>query len=206
MVNAVAHRDYTSNAGVQVMLFADRLEIWNPGALPDGMTPAALRKAHASVPRNPLISDPLFWARYIERAGTGTIDMIALCKKLKIPEPSFQQRGGQFVLIIRRKKKAPPKSRPITQEVRGPSRHQVGTKLALSQHQVEILHKCQAESKIADLMKITGRTDRTKFRHQVLNPLADVGLIEMTVPDKPQSSKQKYRLTEKGIAYLRKRK
>jgi len=33
IVNAVAHRDYTSNASVQVMLFADRLELWNPGEL-----------------------------------------------------------------------------------------------------------------------------------------------------------------------------
>ena len=30
IVNAVAHRDYTSNASVQVMLFTDRLEVWNP--------------------------------------------------------------------------------------------------------------------------------------------------------------------------------
>jgi len=30
IVNAVAHRDYTSNGSVQVMLFRDRLEIWNP--------------------------------------------------------------------------------------------------------------------------------------------------------------------------------
>ena len=29
IANAVAHRDYTSNASVQVMLFRDRLEIWN---------------------------------------------------------------------------------------------------------------------------------------------------------------------------------
>ena len=34
IVNAVAHRDYTSNASVQVMLFADRLEIWNPARCP----------------------------------------------------------------------------------------------------------------------------------------------------------------------------
>ena len=27
--------DYTSNASVQVMLFRDRVEIWNPGRLPD---------------------------------------------------------------------------------------------------------------------------------------------------------------------------
>ena len=32
IVNAVAHRDYTSKASVQVMLFADRLEVWNPGS------------------------------------------------------------------------------------------------------------------------------------------------------------------------------
>lgn len=38
IVNAVAHRDYTSNASVQVMLFADRLEIWNPGELPPQLT------------------------------------------------------------------------------------------------------------------------------------------------------------------------
>ena len=33
IVNAVAHRDYTSNGSVQVMLFADRLEVWNPGTV-----------------------------------------------------------------------------------------------------------------------------------------------------------------------------
>ena len=47
-------------------------------------------------------------------------------------------------------------------------------------------------------MTIAGRTDRTKFRHQVLNPLIEAGLLEMTIPDKPTSSKQKYRLTDEG--------
>ena len=43
IVNAVAHRDYTSNGSVQVMLFADRLEVWNPGALPPSLTLDKLR-------------------------------------------------------------------------------------------------------------------------------------------------------------------
>jgi len=47
-------------------------------------------------------------------------------------------------------------------------------------------------------MVITGRSDRTKFRDQVLNPLLDAGFVEMTIPDKPRSSKQKYRLTKEG--------
>ncbi|PIY37376.1 Fic family protein, partial [Candidatus Aquicultor secundus] len=64
----------------------------------------------------------------------------------------------------------------------------------------EILEKCREETALVDLMVIAQRSDRTKFRHQVLSPLIEDGLIEMTIPDKPQSSKQKYRLTEKGRA------
>jgi ATP-dependent DNA helicase RecG len=57
---------------------------------------------------------------------------------------------------------------------------------------------------ITDLLEIAGRTDRTKFRNQVLNPLIKAGFLEMTIPDKPSSSKQKYRLTEKGRNLLEK--
>jgi len=100
IVNAVAHRDYASNASVQVMLFADRLEVWNPGELPPSLTPELLRGPHASIPRNPLIAEPLFLARYIEKAGTGTLDMIARCREAGLPEPDFVQRAGQWVVTL----------------------------------------------------------------------------------------------------------
>ena len=45
IVNAVAHRDYTNNGSVQVMLFADRLEVWNPGRLSPPLTLEKLRVA-----------------------------------------------------------------------------------------------------------------------------------------------------------------
>ncbi|MCX6672325.1 MAG: hypothetical protein NTY37_00915 [Methanothrix sp.] len=57
-----------------------------------------------------------------------------------------------------------------------------------------------------ELLAISGRSDRTKFRQQVINPLLADGLIEMTRPDKPRSSLQKYRLTEKGRAWLAEKK
>jgi len=100
IVNAVAHRDYASNASVQVMLFADRLEVWNPGELPPGLTPELLRQPHPSIPRNPLIAEPLYLARYIEKAGSGTLDMIDRCRDAGLPEPDYEQRAGQWVVTL----------------------------------------------------------------------------------------------------------
>jgi len=72
IVNAVAHRDYTSNASVQVMLFADRLEISNPGRLPAELTIEKLFVPHTSFPANPLLAESLYLYGTIERMGTGT--------------------------------------------------------------------------------------------------------------------------------------
>lgn len=192
IVNAVAHRDYTSNASVQVMLFADRLEIWNPGELPPQLTVDNLRRPHASIPRSPRIAEPLFLARYIEKAGTGTLDMISQCAQAGLPAPEFRQDGGQFIQTVWR-----PKGADL---VPGTESHgtKSGTKSAPSRHQVEILTKASTGAALTELMAIDGRTDRTKFRHQVIKPLIDQGWLEMTLPDKPTSSQQKYRLTVQG--------
>ena len=101
VVNAVAHRDYTSNGSVQVMLFSDRLEVRNPGRLLPPLTLEELRVAHNSVPGNPLLAESLYLAEYIERMGTGTLDMIRRCAAAGLPEPEFAVTDG-FVTTIRR--------------------------------------------------------------------------------------------------------
>jgi predicted HTH transcriptional regulator len=100
VVNAVAHRDYRHAGFVQVIVFADRIEVWNPGELPPGLTPELLRAPHGPLPRNPLIAEPLFRVKYVEKAGTGTTDMIADCLDASLPEPSFAQCGPHFVTTI----------------------------------------------------------------------------------------------------------
>jgi predicted HTH transcriptional regulator len=194
IVNAVAHRDYTSNASVQVMLFSDRLEVWNPGTLPPTLTLQDLREPHGSHPRNPLLAEPLYLTRYIERMGTGTRDMIRKCREAGLAEPEFKLTDG-FVATIWRPKAA--ETRPDGNKP-APS----GTRLGLSPDQVEILRKCFNPRAIGELMEISGRTNRTKFRDQVLRPLLDEGLVEMAIPDKPTSSKQQYRTTAYGRELL----
>lgn len=100
IINAVAHRNYRHNGFVQVIVFADRVEVWNPGELPPGLTPDLLRKPHGPIPRNPLIAEPLFRVKYVEKAGTGTTDMIADCREAGLPEPDFEQRGPHFVVTL----------------------------------------------------------------------------------------------------------
>ena len=101
IVNAVAHRDYTDNSSVQVMLFADRLEVVNSGHLPPPLTVEKLRVAHQSLPANPLIAESMYLLRYIEKMGTGTVDMIRRCTEAGLPEPEFEAGAGFMTRIWR---------------------------------------------------------------------------------------------------------
>lgn len=66
----------------------------------------------------------------------------------------------------------------------------------------QVLELADVPRALAELIGPSGRTDRTKFRDQVLRHPLDAGLLEMTIPDKPRSSKQQYRTTEAGRAAL----
>ena len=102
IVNALAHRDYSSTATVQVSVFADRVEVSNPGELPAPLTPERLREPHNSIARNARVCEVLFLARYIEKFGTGTLMMIRDSLAHALPEPDFRQRGGEFVATLGR--------------------------------------------------------------------------------------------------------
>ncbi|MCY4188109.1 MAG: DUF4062 domain-containing protein, partial [Bryobacterales bacterium] len=101
IVNAVAHRDYTDNSSVQVMLFANRLEVMNSGSLPPPLTVEKLRTAHQSLPANPLIAESMYLLRYIEKMGTGTVDMIRRCAEAGLPEPEFESAASFTIRIWR---------------------------------------------------------------------------------------------------------
>jgi len=102
LINAVCHRDYASTANVQIRIFDDRLEIWNPGVLPDGMTVADLWKQHESRPRNQLVANAFFLIKYVEQFGTGIQRIVDDCRTHQKPEPGFEVHGQTFRAIFRR--------------------------------------------------------------------------------------------------------
>ena len=74
--------------------------MWNPGTLPGTLTPESLRVDHPWVPHNPLLAESLYLARYIERMGSGTQAMIALCQEAGLDELDFAVRQGSFVATL----------------------------------------------------------------------------------------------------------
>jgi ATP-dependent DNA helicase RecG len=101
LINAVCHRDYASTVNVQIRIFDDRLEIWNPGVLPDGMTVADLWKQHESRPRNQLVANAFFLIKYVEQFGTGIQRIVDDCRTHLKPEPDFEVHGQTFRAIFK---------------------------------------------------------------------------------------------------------
>lgn len=115
IVNALCHRDYAAVGTIQVRIYDDRLEVWNPGMLPPELSIASLSREHPSRPRNPRLAQALYRARLIEHWGTGTLRMIqaAADREMRL---EFGQDGGVF--MVRFVKAAQVMSRPADVPIR----------------------------------------------------------------------------------------
>ena len=204
IVNAVVHRDYRSRASVEVRLFSDRLEVWNPGSLPEGLTIADLYREHPSIPFNPLLAEALYLAKYIERAGSGTDMILAVCRKHGISRPEFKIEGGSFVTIIRRPASGPesePESRQqLRQQSRLESRLESGDSTVLGRMLRALISGPMSRSQLA--LKIGHRAPSGGLNLRIAQ-LMSADFIEYTIPEKPNSRLQKYRLTSRGVELAR---
>lgn len=154
-----------------------------------------LSQEHMSVRRNPLIADAFHRTGAIEAWGRGTNRVIEACRAYGIAEPTFTDASGAVTVTYNAEVVS-----GTTSVVLGG--HQVGTKSALSRHQIQVLEIAAFPRTLAELLVPSGRTDRTNFRDQVVSPLLEAGLLEMTIPEKPRSSKQQYCVTEAGRVAL----
>jgi ATP-dependent DNA helicase RecG len=117
IANAVAHRDYKSLGNVDIAIFDNRVEIWSPGMLPQGVTLKEIRsKKPFSMPRNPVVSEALFLAGYIEKWGIGIEKMNTLMQERGLPKPLYEESSGAFVVTFQKEVKTREKTRVETRE------------------------------------------------------------------------------------------
>ncbi len=99
LLNALAHRDYQSDAAVYVKQYPDRIVIENPGGFLEGITENNII-THPSVPRNKLIAETLQNLKYVQRTGQGVDiifkDMVSMGK----PYPRYRSYNDAVSLTI----------------------------------------------------------------------------------------------------------
>ena len=100
VMNALIHRDYSSNAAITISIDRGSLKISNPGSLPDALKVSDLKRDHPSLPRNPDIAHVCFLHGLIEKVGRGTQRIVMDCKEAKLPAPKWHTTEFETTLSL----------------------------------------------------------------------------------------------------------
>ncbi len=103
VVNAIAHRNYEDSARqILVKLFADRLEVFSPGALMRPLTLAKLRKGNCQpCSRNPVLGQYLNHLRLMDQRGSGIGRMKSAMLNHGLDEPQYDLVDGYFRVTLK---------------------------------------------------------------------------------------------------------
>jgi ATP-dependent DNA helicase RecG len=192
LLNALVHRDYSVTAPVQIRVYENRLRIWSPAVLPEGWTLETLLGAHSSSPYNPAIANAFFRAGEIETWGRGVVRIFAACEAAGSPKPVLRYDPYDMWLefpfdpaYLRALRPGQGQSEQVTEQVARLLVALGGQTLSLQ-----------------ELMQSLGLSHRPNFLALHLRPALQAKLMQMTVPEKPNSRLQKYRLTQAGHGWV----
>ena len=187
LVNALVHRDFLVSATIRLFVFTDRVEIISPGHLPDSLTPAQIRTG-VSNRRNRVLAEHAAHILPYRGLGTGVPRALGVWPKIDLVD---EQEANQFRAVVWR-----------TMQVTDPVTPQVTPHVApqVTPQVIALLATMTGEHARQELMTLLSLSDRKHFVAAYLAPALQAALVTMTIPDKPQSSRQKYRLTEAGKA------
>lgn len=201
ILNACMHRDYQSNAPTRFYQFDDRIEIMNPGGLYGKARPENFPNVNDY--RNPIIAQALKILGYVNMFNRG----ISRVKRLMLDnggaEPrfditkitAFEVLSYSAVEMIDNQSERLRSEAELTKMLT-----KIFTKLvpdyfpSKEEKNLSVLIRSLIEpQKATDLSALLGLTDRT-LRNRYLAKMLQAGVIELTIPDKPTSRNQRYRL------------
>ena len=114
IINALIHRDYTSNSFTYIKFYDEKIVIANPGKLPETIRIEDLYSDHESVPKNPLLAEVVYYTGMIDVWGRGIQNIVKMVKAEGLEKPKFEESGGSFRIVFDR-----PKSGELTGGVNG---------------------------------------------------------------------------------------
>lgn len=187
IINAFVHNDYTKEIAPAIEIFSDRIEITSAGTLPEDLSQDEFFSGY-SIPRNKELMRIFKDLELVEQLGSGIPRILQNYGKECF---HFTENFTRITFPI-----DPDYTSQVTPQVTEHVTTHVTTHVTM---QVEELIKIMyGEHSRLELMKMIGLSNREYFRKEYLQKALNANLIELTIPDKPRSNKQKYRLTRKG--------
>ena len=191
-VNALVHRSLNWQAPIRIFILDDRVEIHSPGELPNGLTVEEILKG-TSMPRNKFLFTNANYLLPYTGAGTG----ITRAMKEK-PDVTFEnmEEAHEFVIVIHRN------NNQEKHQVEHQEKHQVehqekvqknNHKIELTKIQKDIVNFCSVPRTAKEIMDRIGVYNQSRSRKKHIQPLLEMGALEMTNPDNPKDRNQKYR-------------
>lgn len=180
VINAIVHNDYSYGAVPKVEFFSDRAEVTSMGGLPYGVEENDFFSG-GSVPRNKEIMRVFRDLEIVEHLGSGILRIVKAYGR-----EAFEIRKS-FVRVVL------PYAKPID-----------GVTPQVTPQVLRMLQCMKGEVSRAEMMAALNLKDRMHFSRDYIAPALEIELIEMSIPDKPNSQLQKYRLTDKGREVLKK--
>ena len=202
VINALVHADYSQvGAPIRIAFFDDRIDIESPGILLPGMTIDDMKQGVSRL-RNRVIARVFRELNLIEQWGSGVRRIFSDAQALGLPEPVIVEIGMRVRLTVYLAKSMV--LEPIVSEeglqpeARLESASRLESRLESKLAARVMLRLAEQESGKAQLALTLGHKPESGALHRQIRRLLDFGLIEMTLPHKPKSRLQKYRLTGKG--------
>jgi ATP-dependent DNA helicase RecG len=196
LANALMHRDYSVvGSEVHVDMYDDRLDIYSPGGMPDGSLIQNLDiESVPSIRRNPTIADVFHRLDFAERQGSGLKRICEETERLygytEEYAPKFVSTPSAFHVVLRNMNYDAATS---VVEVGTEVGTEVSTEVKLAPEKLNaLLEFCASEKSRKEMQEFCGIKTDEYFRKSIISPMLALGLIQMTIPDKPKSRNQKY--------------
>ncbi len=218
-VNSLVHRSLNLKAPVRIFIFDNRVEIHSPGVLPNGLTIEDI-KAGTSMPRNMfLFNNAIYLLPY---TGVGSGITRALDEDVNVTFTN-NDKAQEFVITVWRgeSNQVEVESNQVGNEVHGKSNEVCGKsnqvevesnqvsnevcgksnqvedyntkKVTLTNKQKDIINFCSVPRTSLEIMERLGVSNQTKNRERYITSLVAAGYLQMTNPDNPTASNQKYK-------------
>lgn len=187
IINAIVHSDYSQRgAPIRVVFLDDRIEIESLGILLSGLTIEEMKQGTSRI-RNHVIARVFRELKLIEQWGTGVRRIFEEAKAIGLPEPKIEEVGMRLCLTIYLAKP----HKITSDDKRAQSGAQSG-----AQSEAILAALSDGPLSASELMAVLGLESKTGAFKRAIKELLEQEKIEYTIPDKPNSRLQKYRLAK----------